>query len=443
MWISKYLLNLNFFMMKHIRFILVLSFLGSLALQAQEKKETPKFGINLSGYVKTDMFYDTRQVVSIREGHFLIYPEVPKPDINGKDINSKDHFNILSIQSRFTARITGPDLLKAKTSALMEADFFGNENMNFSDVNGLRMRHAYVKLNWSTTELLAGQYWHPLFIPECFPDVISFNTGSPFQPFSRNPQIRLTQKVNNFKLIIAAATQRDFSSNGPDGVNPKYLGNAVLPDMNIHWQYSRIYENKNELFLGVGAEYKRLVPRLSTQADINTRDGKDTLYIAGDENVKSYALTAYGKLRLKAVTIKAYAIYGSNLFDQVMMGGYAVKSIDLSNQWTYSYTPAKNFSAWTEIYTNGKIQTAIFAGYSKNTGTEDNYTGAYYGRGANIKSVYRIAPRVIINLEKIRIAPEIEYTSAQYGTPDQRGIVNTNIKNVSNLRLLLALYHFF
>ena len=430
-------------MIKQVRFGLALFILTSLSIQAQEKKEPPKFGINLSGYVKTDMFYDTRQVVSIREGHFLIYPEGPKPDINGKDINSKDHFNILSIQSRFTARITGPDLLKAKTSALIEADFFGNENMNFSDVNGLRMRHAYVKLNWTNTELLAGQYWHPLFVPECFPDVISFNTGSPFQPFSRNPQIRLTQKVNNFKLIIAAATQRDFSSNGPEGVNPKYLSNAVLPDMNIHWQYSRIYENKNELFLGVGAEYKRLVPRLSTQADINTKDGKDTLYIAGDETVKSFALTAYGKLRLKPVTIKAYAVYGSNLFDHVMMGGYAVKSVDLINQWTYSYTPVKNFSAWTELYTNGKIQAAIFAGYSKNLGTEDNNTGVYYSRGVNIKSVYRIAPRIIINLEKIRIAPEIEYTAAQYGTTDSGGIVNTNIKNVSNLRLLLALYHFF
>jgi hypothetical protein len=159
-------------MIKQVKFGLLLLILSSLTIQAQEKKETPKFGISLSGYVKTDMFYDTRQVVSIREGHFLIYPEGPKPDINGNDINSKDHFNILSIQSRFTGRITGPDLLKAKTSALLEADFFGNENLNFSDVNGLRLRHAYVKLNWSTTELLVGQYWHPLFVPECFPDVI-------------------------------------------------------------------------------------------------------------------------------------------------------------------------------------------------------------------------------------------------------------------------------
>ena len=72
-----------------------------------------------------------------------------------------------------------------------------------------------------------------------------------------------------------------------------------------------------------------------------------------------------------------------------MMGGYAVKSVDVINQWTYSYTPVKNFSAWTELYTNGKIQAAIFAGYSKNLGTEDNNTGVYYSRGVNIKSVYR------------------------------------------------------
>ena len=174
-----------------------LSLLASIIANAQDSKEVPKPGINFSGFVKTDIFYDTRQTGCIREGHFLLYPENKLPDSYGNDINARANFNILSIQSRLKGSITGSDAFGAKTSGLIEADFFGNENANFSDVNGFRIRHAFVKLNWKSTELMAGQYWHPMFIAESFPGVISFNTGAPFQPFSRNPQIRLTQSFGN------------------------------------------------------------------------------------------------------------------------------------------------------------------------------------------------------------------------------------------------------
>jgi len=429
--------------MRLLKFCSIILTFSSLTAVGQDKKEEPKYGITLSGFVKTDFFYDSRQVVSSREGHFLLYPDNKKPDLYGKDINDKDHFGILSIQSRLTGKITGPDFLKAKTSALIEADFFGNENGNFADVNGLRLRHAIIRLNWTTTELLVGQYWHPLFVPECFPDVVSFNTGAPFQPFSRNPQIRLTQKINKIKLIVAAASQRDFSSTGPDGISPKYLSNAVLPDMNIHLQYSTLFNETNEFLIGAGAEFKQLVPRLYSQGDMNLKDGTDSIYYAGDETVSSYALSFYSKLMLKPVTIKVYAIYGSNLFDHVMLGGYAVESINVSNQMSYEYAPVKNISIWTELSTNGKVQAGIFAGYTKNMGTENNNIGVYYSRGSNINSVYRIAPRLVFNIAKFRISTEVEYTSAQYGKADTKGVVNSNLTTVSNLRVLTAFYYFF
>lgn len=82
----------------------------------------------------------------------MLYPENKKLDLNGKDINVNDQFGILTIQSRVTDRVTGPDVLKAKSSALIEAIFFGKENWNFSDVNGLRLRHATIRPNWKTTE---------------------------------------------------------------------------------------------------------------------------------------------------------------------------------------------------------------------------------------------------------------------------------------------------
>ena len=424
-------------------FSIVLMIVFPVLVNAQENKEEAKFGISFSGFVKTDIYYDSRQTVSSREDYFLLYPENQKLDLNGKDINAKGHTGMLSIQSRLTGKITGPDVLKAKTSALLEADFFGNENLIFADVNGFRLRHAIIKLNWQTTELLVGQYWHPFFVPECFPDVVSFNTGAPFQPFSRNPQIRLTQKAGNFKLIIAAAEQRDFSSTGPDGANVKYLSNAVIPDLNMHLQYTRSWNEKNEFLIGVGGEYKQLTPRLYSQGDKNLKDKVDSIYYAGDDKVKSYAVSAYSKLRLKHITAKVYTIYGGNLFDLVMLGGYAATAITDSTQMKYDFSPVKNLSLWAELATNGKIQLGIFGGFTKNMGTEVDNIGIYYSRGANINYVYRVAPRLAVNIEKFRIATEIEYTSAQYGKADGAGQVNSDLKTVSNLRLLLAFYYFF
>jgi hypothetical protein len=126
-----------------------------------------------------------------------------------------------------------------------------------------------------------------------------------------------------------------------------------------------------------------------------------------------------------------------------MLGGYAVSSVVQTPQLRYEYTPVKIFSLWTDITSNGKIQAGIFAGYTRNLGTADDNTGIYYSRGANINSVYRVAPRLIMNFGKFRIAPELEFTSAQYGKASTSGLVDSDLISVSNLRLLLAFYYFF
>ena len=160
--------------------------LAVITLAAQDEGN---FGIKFSGFVKNDFFFDTRQTVAAREGHFLLWPAAVTLDETGVDINAQSNFNILAVQSRLKGAITGPDAFGAKTSGVIEADFFAQANDN---INLLRLRHAFVKLNWEHMELLAGQYWNPLFVTDCFPGTVSFNTGTPPQSFSRNPQVRAT-----------------------------------------------------------------------------------------------------------------------------------------------------------------------------------------------------------------------------------------------------------
>jgi hypothetical protein len=401
---------------------LLLFCLISSSLVAQTEKQA--FGILFSGFVKTDLFYDSRQSVTIREGHFLLYPQNEHLDINLNDINDKSSFNILSIQSRVNAKITSPEVMGAKPSAVLEGEFFGTSD---ADINGFRLRHAFVKLDWEKTSLLVGQTWHPMFIVEMFPGVVSFNTGAPFQPFSRNPQIRFTHSMDKIKFIAAVASQRDFASNGPEGFSSVYLRNSVVPNLNAQLQY--IGEN---IFSGVGIDYKTITPRISTAKKVKT-----------NESLSSLSFTGFAKLSLNPVTFKLQGVYGSNLADHLMLGGYAISVTDTISG-IEKYTGIKCFSVWGEISVGKDIEYAIFAGYTKNLGAEDNIAGSYYGRGTNIGNVFRVSPRVQFTFDKLRISTEFEYTSSAYGTPNNlnKGKVE-NVKDFSNLRIIGAVYYFF
>lgn len=87
-----------------------------------------------------------------------MYPKEKQFDADGVDINDKASFNFLSIQTRLTGKISAPDAFGAKTSGVLEADFFGNENAAFVDNNGFRLRHAFVKLNWEKPNCLPGKH---------------------------------------------------------------------------------------------------------------------------------------------------------------------------------------------------------------------------------------------------------------------------------------------
>ena len=435
-----------------IAWLMVFPFISN----AQENKEEPKFGISFSGFVKTDIFYDTRQSGCIREGHFLLYPENISLDPNNKDINDKPSFNILSIQSRLKGTITGPDAFGAKTSGVLEADFFGNENNNFVDLNGFRLRHAFVKLNWKSTELLAGQYWHPMFIAESFPEVLSFNTGAPFQPFSRNPQIRISKTFGGLKLMGCMFSQRDFTSSGPEYIkaangeynsaaiaNSKYLRNAGIP--NTHFQMQFTPDSTGHLF-GVGVDYKKLLPELYTV------DYTKTKTFESSETIGSISAIAFAKFKFKPITLKIEGVYAQNAYDMTMLGGYAVNQISDSLTGAKDFTSLNTGAFWLEMNTNGKkIQLGLFAGYTKNLGSTDSIQTdnfykkeIYYARCSNIDNVYRIAPRIVFISGKLDIGVEIEHTVATYGKAngDKTGGV-TDGKSVANTRgLLVFLYKF-
>lgn len=424
-------------MKKFVLFILAFSPLIGLA---QEKQN---FGITFHGFVKSDLFFDSRQTVDVREGHFLLYPQNENLDPDGKDINAKSSFNLLSIQSRLQGFITGPDVLGAASSAYIEGEFFGTSN---ADINGFRLRHAFLKLQWTKTQVLVGQYWHPLFVTTCYPGTVSFNTGAPFQPFTRNPQIRITQNFGKFNAILTALSQLDFQSTGPSGSSPKYLRNTMIPALNLRFEFeTEDKEAGNAILAGVSANYKTLQPTLMTDAGYAT-----------DSKVSSLSLAAYLKLQWKPITVRLYGFYGEDAANLTMLGGYALKELTDSIKGFFSYTPVKTQSVWIDVQSNGKTwQVGVFGGYTKNLGTKDamvlptpfSYSNmTIYSRGSNIDFAYRASARLIYNNGKFRLAPELEYTVAAYAKDNRSYDANgkiTDSKSIGNWRVLVGFYYFF
>jgi hypothetical protein len=278
-------------------------------------------------------------------------------------------------------------------------------------------------MDWTKTSLLIGQFWHPLFIAESFPGTISFNTGAPFTPFSRNPQVRITRKFGKVSASATAYSQRDFVSSGPDGSSNKYMRNSGMPGFN-----AQLRGQAGEIFTGwVGIDYKNLRPELRTNVNVET-------------NVRIGSVTAFAnmKFKTKPVTLSLMGVWAQNASDLVMLGGYAVSEItDTDNQFK-KYTNLNTANVWADITTNGKkVLFGLFTGYSKNLGAAETIAGSVYGRGNNIDHIFRVSPRITVTEGRLSLAAEIENTSAAYGTMQTDGKV-TGAKSVNNTRILLA-----
>jgi hypothetical protein len=404
---------------------------------AKPAETTPTWGIKFYGFVRNDVMYDTRQVVSARpanQGELLLYPANILKDLNGKDINAASSLDMLAITSRLGGTITGPNAFGAKTSAILEGEFFGNANGN---ENIFRLRHAYAKLDWAKTQLGFGQYWHPLFVVDCFPGVLSFNTGMPFQPFARNPQIRLTQKLGKeFNLIIAALSQTEaFVSPGSGtgaalGVSTPsqtFINDAVIPNLHAQLQYKG-----KALLAGAAFDFKELRPALKATSGSGI--------VSTNEKVKSSTFELYAKLNTKNVIFKAEYVAGQNMYDHLMFGGYLAYGTSPN----ISYKPMGVSTYWAEIMGTGKkVIPGIFIGYAKNNGASVGGAVASYARsvaanGASIDNVLRIAPRLEFVSGKFKIGTEVEYTAAVYGTAGSDGKVTGATNKVNNTRLLFV-----
>ena len=408
--------------MRKLLLLLLVLFLPGILL-SQETEE--KINVTLSGYVRYEMFFDTYESVDTRDGEVYLYPLRENLDINNNDINQNFQLNMLGLQARPRIIATGAKAFGAQITGVLEGDFLG---VSQADSRSLRLRHGYLNMKWENVDLLLGHSWHPMFVPECFPATISMGAGVPFHVLNRAPQARYTVRLGNSISLMGAILIHGYhKSTGP----AEAQRNSGLPDTQFQFKVKT-----DNVFASFTAGYKFLTPRLVTDGDVKT-----------NETIGSFNIAANTKLSFKPVTVKFEGIYGQNLTHFVMIGGYGATD-DPTIVDDYSYTNINTLSVWSDVALNfDLIEVAIFGGYSSNLGAKgDYYSLIGYTRGEDIKSIFRVSPRVIVKSGKVDFGLEYMVTGAQYGNLDtvnsEYSFTDTDKPTINSRMIFSARYSF-
>ena len=428
--------------MRKIVFMAVLAAMFFGGAKAQEKPS-----VKLYGFIRNYACFDTRESLTSNSEQFYYMPKDEKLDAAGNDINEQPNFMLLSITTRLGLNITGPEFLGAKTSAKIESDFAGFGTSN----TVLRIRQAYAKMEWEKNSVLVGQAWHPA-MGDMMPDVFSLETGAPFTPFSRSPQVRYDYKNKGFTLTATALYQYQYTSYGPDGSSFNYARNAVVPELYLQAMY------KNGGFqIGAGVDILTLKPRQSYTLDapLNPTDvatGKDKddnptyTYKCTEGLFTSITPNIFASYKKGNWGIKGRVTYAQNAAHMSMISGYAVTKIKDNGEQEYS--SLNSIGGWVNVtykkpLKRGNLTWCWFWGYTKNLGCNDDIVGPIYMRGEeNMDCMWRIAPSILYTHNAMQVGVELNATTVAYGTPDSRYKVS-DTHNMRNIRICAMLKYNF
>ena len=425
---------------------LVASLIGCLFFaQAQDNVSTEKplipvvtlskdVNVKFGGFMRAEYYVDSKEMVGVLDDLFGFFPEKPIYDANGKDINNVVRHNFSTQATRFNALFSGPSVFNAKSSAFFEFDFTGGNSVN------LRYRHAYGQLSWAKTDVLFGKSWNPLAAIH-FPSVLGLHTAIPFRPFGRGDQVRVTYRLTDkISILGAALIQTEHRSTLETSAATDVRANPI-PDMHL-----QLFHKTNNLMLGLLSEYKITRPATFTEG-AGTPKPK---YIT-KETVSSFSLGGIMDYKKDLFNAKASVLYGQNLSELYIAGGYATTSIDATTGHR-TYSPSNSVSSWLNFTYGKKWIAGVFGGYHKNLGyhtpilapTLDDdgvtiKTPTLFGRWQNIDHIYRASTSLTYKIERWVFGAEVDYNVAAYGEVDygKKGKIK-NATETSNIRGVLS-----
>jgi len=359
----------------------------------------------------------TRQDVVAQTIGSYLFPSQCLPDVEGQDINAHAKTVIQAQLSRFGVFFN-------PFAGMTECDIYGILEMDFGGVSldtqyTAKLRHAFGEIVWNSGAFLFGQYYHPLFLKECFPRTIDFNMGAPYEPQGIMPQIRLSQRFGPVEFAIAVSSESYIQSYGPlVGIvsvpSISFIQDAMVPDCSFLAKF--IIDSS---FYGGAFDYKRLVPRLASDNNYKVNEYLDSfIWEAFAHNVFSW-----GELNLKF-------IYSQNGSDQLLISGFAVRTQEpITNKQTYVNTAA--LSGWLDVFWlfyNQEMSLGLFVGGAKNLGAKNSLfinpttnqpvVFAVNSIAQNVSYSARISPRFVFARDAFRFGFECSWNGISYGCLD-------------------------
>lgn len=442
------------------------------------KKEAVKSHLQqhfkLYGFVRNYFTYDSRESMS---GTGDLYNYQPRDNnwnqteaeaaISGvprEDLNAVSTFRFLSLTTRLGLNIVGYKWRGTEFGGKIEADFYaglstkGTGTHSLSGVAQFRLRQAYLTLGWDSlkmgkdfarVDLTIGQTWHPMAADLC--DAIALNSGAPFGPFSRTPQVKMDARLGKYVTLTAAGLwQMQYMSIGPEGQSAEYIAYSKTPEA-----YLGLSVHDKGFLMRAGADVLSISPR-----HLGTNNG---VKVKVNDRITTASPFLYLQYKKGEFSIKAKTIFAEAGEHMNMQGGYGVKKVNADGSW--EYTPTRTSSTWLSLVYGGKVgkqedkhpqklQGILFGGYIQNFGTKEAIIDAdgdgkldlYYPRAKNMNRMWRLSPTLVYTIGKFQLGCEYEITSVQYsdGKLDASNALSTNgLHWVTNHRVqLMTKYNF-
>lgn len=424
-----------------------LSILGpGVVCSAQE--ETPA-KVKVYGFIRNYMVFDTHEVSAGTQDLYFYMPKDRKM-VDGVDQNAVPSFRMLALTTRLGLDIGGYRIGELKVSGNVEADFY---SMNGS-LATLRLRHAYASLLWDNLvlgDLLVhvGQTWHPMAAD--MPHVTNLETGAPFNPFNRSPQVMFHWTVGKFTWTGGILYPMQYLPVGPVNTTspvwnpstgryePKLsYGTTKSADFNKYGLIPEVYLGvsfKSGGFLGkAGANLFSSLPRWEAPAITVVDEATRELTFDYDHTSvlkeRLYAISPFVYLQFTkgSFQIKAKSILAQSGEHMNLLSGYA--GTYNWNRHSLEYTPMQDWASFVSVQAGRKFQFLCMLGYMQQLGTtksvfaylaNDRLNTLWLNTSADskIQRAFRATPTLAYNLGKLTFSLEYNCTGAWFGEGDR------------------------
>ena len=479
--------------MKKTAILLSLLLSVSAFAQTEAKSDAPvkdhlQNHFKMYGFIRNYFIYDSRESVSGTADLFYYLPKDVSIANKGTeyemDKNAAASFRFLALTSRLGVDVSGYHIGNVHFGAKIEGDFYSGlssvddaknpgvktwfpANTKIMGTATARLRQAYATITWkdlpmckdqkASVGLKIGQAWHPM--GSDMPHVFSLETGAPFGPFSRTPQVTMDASLGNHWVLSASAIwQMQYQSAGPVGTSAIYMKYGKTPEVYL----GLTYKHKNFL-ARAGADLVSIKPRVFGTKTVATPtdekpDATTSYTVRVSDRKTSLLYYLYAQYSYKSFAIKAKTTYGEGGEHMNLMSGYAKVGENPDGSWEYA--SLRNSSSWLSMTVGKKFQGVLYLGYVKNLGLAKEAdkplakSDVYFCSNgfSNLNQMYRINPQFIYNIGKLNLGLEYQWTAVQYGeyqnnvyepgaepvvSLDKRGLASEGLHWVGNHRVNL------